>query len=180
MFIKLYLLIRHLVRIGSGGMGGKNTNWLSAVFGTKNVEFQIFFIFFILNKRRRKKPSNKSSRRSNYNQKYKNIYIYHSFLGKYDFLKVSKKGCFWKFCSWKSDRKTNKNPQAIPNVITDKLNKIRLLKLETQLNNDIRYLARKIENDKNTIESERVKEDKNRMKLRKQNEIIALFYPRVF
>ena len=96
------------------------------------------------------------------------------------FFKFLTKGCFWKFCSWKSDRKTNKNPQDIPNTIPDKLNKIRLLRLETQLNDDIGYLAKTIENDKKKVESERAKVEKNRLKLKKQNEIIALFYPRIF
>ena len=54
------------------------------------------------------------------------------------------------------------------------------MRLETQLNDNIKQLAKKIEIDEKTIESERVKEDKKRMKLKKQNEIIALFYPRIF
>ena len=96
------------------------------------------------------------------------------------FLKFLTKGCFWKFCSWKSDRRTNKNPQDIPNTIIDKINKIRLLRVDTVLNDNIKQLAENIDNDEKTIESERVKVDENRMKLKKQNEIIALFYPRIY
>ena len=54
------------------------------------------------------------------------------------------------------------------------------MRLETQLNDDIGYLAKTIENDKKKVESERAKVEKNRLKLKKQNEIIALFYPRIF
>ena len=48
------------------------------------------------------------------------------------------------------------------------------MRVDTVLNDNIKQLAENIDNDEKTIESERVKVDENRMKLKKQNEIIAL------